>query len=169
VLFINRDGYQPVIRKHDPKDGELAVTLAPEGPVRALPVCRDARAWAYPIIRIKLPRGAKNCGSEDTSCRAIPFKSGSSKAFMHVVQGLTASEVPSSIWVDGLVRIEVTTFRMVDLRARDFRGVTADGRRSRYFGYGFSHALYDKVPSQAADYFDSLIDRACVRPMTSGR
>jgi hypothetical protein len=169
VLLIDQDGYQPVIRRHDPKDGELAVTLAPEGPVRVLPVCRHDHALAHPEIKIKLPRGAQHCGDIDFSCRAIPFKSGSSKAFMSVMSGVTIGGLPTWIPVDGLVRLEVTSFRMVGIRGLDFRWVRTDGRRSRLFGYGLSNAWYDEVPPEAAAYFDSLIDRACVRSPTTWR
>ncbi len=52
---------------------------------------------------------------------------------------------------------------------KDWRGVTANGRRSRLMNIPLGIAIYQGVSTEAAQYFDKVLDTMCCRKSPSGQ
>jgi hypothetical protein len=116
-------------------------------------------------IKLRLPKGAivKKGRDVDYSDFAVGFGPKKSRVWLQGIYGpmATSGKVPED-WLSASVEVTRRTWKFTDLEGVDVKGKLANGNYWRYLGlYGESIKYYD-VPADAAAYFDSLLNNACL-------
>lgn len=132
-----------------------------------LPAC-DSSSKSGKLVgnrfKLKLPKGAtlKKGRDIDYSDYAIGFGPKKKRVWLSGIYGpvATSGKVEAD-WLSASAEVSQRTWKFADLEGTDAKGKLKNGNYWRYFGmYGESISYYD-VPSDAAAYFDSIIDNLC--------
>ena len=168
VLHFFKDQFAPASRVVDSGQKEIGVVLEDEAPTRwILPACPDkihakAVGWPYQFLVPKRPKIKKRFGDD----YLIYLTADRTKEYSLViwfgplVGGLDADD-------DWLIQAASFSERSVrdgtQIAGQDFRGLDKQGRHWRWTGLaGYNIARYRNASDAAAEYFDRIIDSACV-------
>jgi hypothetical protein len=113
---------------------------------------------------LRLTRGAvvKRGHDIDYSAYSVRFGPKKGRVWLQGIYGpsATSGQVPDE-WLSASVEVTRRGWTFADLEGVDAKGRLANGNYWRYLGrYGESVSYYD-VPSEAAAYFDGLLNNAC--------
>ena len=175
VVHFFKDGLAPASRVIGPEDKEIKVVLEEDASTRwLLPPCTGKEhgrrvGWPYQFL---LPRGAKVQKRFDNNNVSYVVSDRSREYSLviwtgPVVGGLDADD-------DWLVNAASFTERSVRdgtrFAGQDFRGTDKAGRPWRWTGLsGYNVARYRRVPDETANFFDSIINSACVLSDAAGK
>ena len=132
----------------------------------SIPTCTSSSAARQVGGRIKLqlPKDAILTKGQDVdySNYAIGFGPAKSRVWLEGIYGPTATSgtVPDD-WLAASVGVTRRVWSFAELKGVDAKGKLANGNYWRYLGHLGESIKYHDVGSDAAAYFDSIIDRAC--------
>src|SRR5262245_1652702 len=136
--------------------------------VTALPACSNnpVAKTAGQRFKVSLPMGViiKNVDDYDYRNYFVAFGKGKQRVWLSGGFGPNwSSGKPTKGWLEGLVDVNERNwvFKKRNDRGVDIKGKTIDGKHSRFFGAYGETIQYDKVPQDAALYFDRIIDSVC--------
>jgi hypothetical protein len=133
----------------------------------SIPACtsRDGKNLVGDRLRLQLPKGAivKKGRDVDYSDYAIGFGT-KSRTWLEGIYGpmATSGEVPDN-WLSASSEVSRTTWTSGNARGIDWKGKLPNGNHWRYFGRIGESVKYYDVPSDAASYFDSILNGVCFR------
>jgi hypothetical protein len=116
-------------------------------------------------LKIEIPKGAslKESSDVDYTAYSIKFREKKNDYFLEGIHGPLASagKVPAQ-WIQESDRLEKLSWQVGEVEGVDARGTLANGNSWRIVAmYGNAISYYD-VPAAAANYFDRILDTACV-------
>lgn len=134
----------------------------------SIPACKSSSAARRVGGRIKLqlPKHAILTKGRDVdySDYAVGFGPKKGRVWLQGIYGPTATSgrVPDD-WLTASVEVTRRVWRFADLEGVDDKGKLANGNYWRYVGHFGESIKYYDIGSNAASYFDRIIDHACFR------
>jgi hypothetical protein len=116
------------------------------------------------VLKLSVPEGAEIKSSFDTDygTYAIAFGSANNRVWLKGIYGnnSTRGVVPKQ-WLTSSTNVTRRTWVLGRGTGTDIRGTLKNGNRWRYFGHPTEDFHYYDVSTEAAAYFDQIIDNVC--------
>jgi hypothetical protein len=169
VVGFSLKGYKPLFKIIDEDSKHLDVVLEREPPDSlVIAKCEANRKYENGLmfggiwLKFPLTTSTKKISDIDYDEQFIGYGQKDSQEFMVIMNGALASGgkpldrvfLASREFSAGMIK--VGEYEMVDLK-----GIAMNGKRWRWVG-GVSFIKYEDVSDAAANYFDNIINRACL-------
>ncbi len=168
VIFFRRAGYQPLTLIVDSATDRLDVVLNQSSTTEiALPVCSTVKDKGTRIgysLGLLVPEGSASRAGFDVDYGYFSISYGSEKerVWLEGIYGPMASPgIPPEEWILNAAEFTERSYKGKGLLA-DMRGKSRDGTYWRYIGALGESIQYSGLSKEAAEYFDKIIDNACV-------
>jgi hypothetical protein len=116
------------------------------------------------LLRLSVPDGAelKKTFDTDYGTYAIAFGPANNRVWLKGIYGnnSTRGVVPKQ-WLAASTKVRRRTWVLGRGTGTDIRGTLKNGNRWRYFGHATEDFYYYDVSTEAAAYFDRIIDNVC--------
>jgi len=140
--------------------------------IPSLPVIRLMQRRVGGRIKLHLPKNAILTKGRDAdySDYAIGFDPKKGRVWLQGIYGpnATSGRVPDD-WLAASVDVTRRVWRFADLEGVDAKGKLANGNYWRYTGHSGESISYYDIGSNAAAYFDRIIDHACFHDWRDAR
>lgn len=164
-IFLFAQNYQPQTYIRGNQEFSLSLTLNPDKGDNSPPTCLKARGnskrYGWPL-RFSAPQGAKahRVTSTDATSWAITLRNSEQAGVLIIESGPLIGGLPPEDWL-----LNSKEFAEKNSMGLDWRGVSTEDKRWRWFhGFG-SLAHYENASGNTAQLFDEIIDSACMAPL----
>jgi hypothetical protein len=163
TVRFSHDGYHPVTKLLTTPDPVIVLTKADDS-AWTIPSCTGTPSMRGFLMGFFLPKGdnLRSGRDIDYSIQTVPFQ----KYGMRLGFGLTWSAgfpFPSQL-LNMRTMSERDLIFQKNIRGVEYRGIRTDGSYYRFIGKVGETIEYDRVPKEAASYFDNILDTLCQVP-----